>query len=173
MIVTGDINLNHLEWTKDDLPANNQTKKLRSLIHELFSRILPHGVSQLVTTATRVWPGQPDSGLDHFYSNTPGKLSPIQVINCGASDHKLLLATRYATSVKRNLKYVTKRCFKNFNRDDFLKAVKKINFWGIYQCENVNTALKLLSDSLTVILDEMAPIKTIQVRENYAPGCQL
>ena len=169
VIVTGDINLNHLEWTKDDLPANNQTKKLRPLINALFTRILPHGVSQLVTTATRVWPGQPDSGLDHFYSNTPGKLSPIQVINCGASDHKLLLATRYAASIKRNVSYVTKRCFKNFNRDDFLKAVKKINFWGIYQCENVDTALKLLSDSLTEILDEMAPIKTIQIRENYAP----
>ena len=82
IIVTGDININHLEWTKSDLPANNQTKKLRPLIDELFTRILPHGVSQLVTSATRVWPGQADSGLDHFFSKKPNILSPIQVINC-------------------------------------------------------------------------------------------
>ena len=163
VIVTGDVNLNHLEWTKDDLPANNQTKKLRPLITDLFTRILPHGVSQLVTTATRVWPGQPDSGLDHFYSNKPGKLSPIQVINCGASDHKILLATRYANSVKRNVRYVTKRCYKNFIKSDFLLAIKQINFWRIYQCENVDLALKILSDSLSDILNEMAPIRTFQI----------
>ena len=169
VIVTGDMNLNHLDWTKDDNTASNQTKKLRPLITELFSRIIPHGVSQLVSTATRVSPHQPDSGLDHFYSNTPGKLSPVQVITSGASDHKILLATRYATSLKRNVKYVTKRCYKNFNKVDFILAVKKINFWQIYNCNDVDLALKLLSDSLTDILDIMAPVRTIQIRENYAP----
>ena len=169
VIVTGDVNLNHLEWTRGDLPPNNQTKKNRPLIDALFTRILPHGVSQLVTVASRAWPGQADSGLDHLYSNAPDKLSPIQVINCGISDHKLILTTRYATSIKRNVRYITKRCFKNFKRNDFLSEVRKINFWAIYQSESVDTALKLLNDSLTEILDRMAPIKTIQVREHYAP----
>ena len=169
VIVLGDMNMNHLDWTKDDNTACNQTKKLRPLIDELFLRIFPHGVSQLVTTATRVAPHQPESGLDHFFTNTPSKLSPVQVITNGASDHKILLATRYATSLKRNVRYVTKRCFKNFNKEDFISAVRQINFWQIYNCNDVEIALQMLSGSLTTILDEMAPIRTIQIREKYAP----
>ena len=116
-ICLGDVNINHLEWTRDDLPPNNQTLKLKPLITELFSRILPHGVSQLVTTSTRVRNDQ-ESGLDHFYTNQPNKVSPIQVMTCGGSDHKLFGATRYATAIKRNVRYVTKRCFKNFKKEE-------------------------------------------------------
>ena len=71
VIVTGDMNLNHVDW--------NQTKKLRPLIDQLFTRILPHGVSQLVTKPARVSPHQPDSGLDHFFTNTPAKAMSILI----------------------------------------------------------------------------------------------
>ena len=168
VIVTGDMNINHLDWT-DDNTASNQTKKLRPLITELFTRIFPHGISQLVSSATYNAPHQPASGLDHFYTNDPRKLSSVQVITNGMSDHKLLLATRYSTSIKRKVRYVTKRCFKNFKNEDFIKAVRSINLWEIYQCSDADTALELLSNSLTQILDMMAPIRTIQIRENYAP----
>ena len=169
VIVTGDMNINHLEWTRDDLPATNQTQKLKPLISELFSRIFPHGVSQLVTSVTRVRENQPQSGLDHFYSNQPTKLSPIQVINCGGSDHFLIGATRYANSIKRNVRYITKRCYKNFKKEDFIFAVRQISWWQLYACDDVEIALQMLTTNLTKILDEMAPIRTIQIRENYAP----
>ena len=45
VIVTGDMNLNHLDWRNDDISTSNQTKKLRPLINELFTQIFPHGVS--------------------------------------------------------------------------------------------------------------------------------
>jgi hypothetical protein len=173
VIVTGDMNINHLEWTRDDLPPNNQTVKLKSLITELFSRILPHGVSQLVTSATRIRKNQPQSGLDHFYSNQPNKISPLQVINCGGSDHKLIGATRYANMIKRNVRYVTKRCYKHFIKEDFIFAVKQINWWQIYECNDTELALQILTENLTNILDIMAPIRTIQIRENYAPWLSL
>ena len=169
VIVTGDMNINHLEWAKDDLASSTQTHKLKPLISELFSRILPHGVYQLVTAATRFRENQPESGLDHFYSNQPNKISPLQVIHCGGSDHKLIGATRYASSIKTNVRYVTKRCYKNFNKEDFIAAVNMINWWEIYKCDDVDLALKILTDNLSGILDEMAPIRTIQIRENYAP----
>ena len=53
VIVIGDMNINHLNWTEYNLPASNQTAKLRSLIDILFTKIFPHGVSQLVTVATQ------------------------------------------------------------------------------------------------------------------------
>ena len=46
--LVGDLNLNHCNWTKTDLPPSSQTSKLRPLISALFSRIFVHGVSQHV-----------------------------------------------------------------------------------------------------------------------------
>ena len=62
----GDVNLDFLTWTKTDLGSEHKTTKLKELIVELFDRILSRGVKQCVTSATRSWPGQSDSGLDHF-----------------------------------------------------------------------------------------------------------
>ena len=64
VIVTGDININTLKWMRDDLPSTDSIHKLKALIELLFEKIIPLGVSQQVTVATRSWPGQEDSCLD-------------------------------------------------------------------------------------------------------------
>ena len=80
VLVLMDANIDFLKWTKDNLSANDSTARLRPLIDLLFTKIFPHGVSKLVTGATRTWPGQQDSGLDHVYSNKPGKLSEVNAV---------------------------------------------------------------------------------------------
>ena len=40
VVVLGDMNIDHLEWSRDDLPTTNKTYKLKPLISELFTRIL-------------------------------------------------------------------------------------------------------------------------------------
>ena len=52
---------------------------------------------------------------------------------------------------------------------NFLAAVRNIPFWEIYNCDDVNTAVRILTTRLNNILDLMAPIKTIQVRKKYCP----
>jgi hypothetical protein len=39
--------------------------------------------------------------------------------------------------------------------------------WKIYECEDAELSLKMLTDDLTLILDQMAPVRTIQIREKY------
>ena len=109
VLVTGDVNIDQMNWCKDDVEAPSQIRKLRPLINELFTRIFPYGVSQLVTKPTRFAPHQPASGLDHLYSNNPEKLSEIEVLSCG-SDHKALSIARYGKSIGRQSRYITKRC---------------------------------------------------------------
>ena len=86
----------------------------------------------------------------------------------GGSDHKLLKFTRYTRSLTRNVKYVRKRCFKNFESDKFLDKVREISWFSLYMCQNPSQAVELLTKNLTNILDSMAPIRTIQVRAKYA-----
>ena len=105
--------IDFLKWTSDILPAG-----IQALVSDLFSRIFLLGVSHVVTTPTRLWPGQPSSGLDQMYTNNPRKLSEVHTELRG-SDHKLIKVTRFARSIKRGSRYVRKRCYKEFDETEF------------------------------------------------------
>ena len=165
----GDLNLNFLEYSKPVIPQNSQSYKLRTLIKLLFDRILPLGAIQCVAVATRTWPNQEPSGLDHYFTTNPRKLSDVQVITHGASDHKIIFATRYSRCFSRNQRIVKKRSYKNFDTAEFLVALRSISWWRIYSCNDVNLAVEMLTEDITKILDTMAPIKVFQVRTRYAP----
>ena len=81
----------------------------------------------------------------------------------------LIQAVRYSRAVKPSPRYVRKRFFKNFIPKDFVAAVKQLSWINLYMCEDVDNAVKLLSDKITFILDTMAPMKTVQIRKKYAP----
>ena len=100
VVVCGDMNINHLDWAAPSNRQSSQTKKLKSLIDQLFERILPHSVSQCVTVPTRFMQGQTATGLDHFYTNKPTKLSSVQTQFWGGSDHRLVFATRYSKLIQ-------------------------------------------------------------------------
>ena len=169
VIVTLDANLDFLTWRSDNLPQSHSSVKLRPLIDALFDQILPLGVSQLVTGATRLMRGQPQSGLDHLYSNKPDKLSSVQTFITGMSDHKFIKVTRFARSFRQNLRYIRKRIFKDFVDKKFQQKLEESNLYEILSCTDVNDATKILVDKISKVLDEMAPIKTIQTRTNYVP----
>ena len=80
------------------------------------------GVTQLVMGATRLARGEPQTGLDHLYSNKPDKLSSVQTFITGMSDHKLLKVTRFTKSFKQAPRFVKKRTFKNFDDNIFKKG---------------------------------------------------
>ena len=125
IIVTGDVNLNFLQWCDDSIPTSSQSYKLRSLVAQLFDRIIPHGFVQLVTVATRVSNGHEPSGLDHFYSNSPEKLSEVQAHYRGGSDHKLIFGIRYTRSAISKPRIIRKRSYKNFEADCICPSYKK------------------------------------------------
>ena len=165
----GDLNINFLEYSKAVIPQNSQTYKLRSLIKLLFDQILPLGAIQCVKVATRTWPNQEPSGLDHYFTTNPRKLSDVQVITQGASDHKMIFATRFSRNISRNQRIIKKRSYKNFDPAEFLGALSQISWWKIYNCNDVDLAVEMLSDEITNILDKLAPVKVFQVRTHYAP----
>ena len=170
VLVTLDANLDHLTWRRTEgLPPHHSSVRLKSLVDALFDRIIPQGVTQLVMGATRIERGQPRTGLDHVYSNRPDRLSSVQTSFTGVSDHKLLKVTRYTKSYKELPRYVKKRTFKNFDEEQFKDRIKECGLEDIYSCTNVDLAAELLTNKITDILNEMAPIKRFQTRTKYAP----
>ena len=114
----GDFNLDFLNFYKTDLPSSSQAHRLQPLVDELFTRVVPHGVKQCVVGPTRQGRlGQADSGLDHFWTNTPGKMSQIYTQYSG-SDHKVIMGVRFSKMIKNSTRYVTKRSYKNFDEQE-------------------------------------------------------
>ena len=89
VILLGDININSLKWMNNNISPNDMTYKLKPLIDLLFEKIMPLGVSQLVSTNTHK-----DSCLDHLYTNKPEKLVDTIAHYNGGSDHKLIYSVR-------------------------------------------------------------------------------
>ena len=170
VIVAMDANLDHLTWRmQDSLPPHNSSVRLKPLIDSLFKRIIPYGVTQLVTCATRVQRGQPRTGLDHLYSNRIEKLSSIQTFLMGTSDHKLIKVVRFSKDFKHLPRFVKKRSFKDFDPETFKTFVRDCGLEDILQIKDVEIAAEMFTDKLSKVLDRVAPVRRFQTRSNYAP----
>ena len=168
-ICIGDLNLNHCNWMEKNISKSNQTYKLRHLISILFSKIFPHNVSQFIVGPTRFFPGHTPSGLDHLYSNTPEKICQVQKHFWGESDHMLIGAVRTTKAIKSSPQYIRKRCYKNFNPQQFINAVQYVKWLELYLCEDLDVSVKIFTKKLTEILDVMAPYKTVQIKKSRNP----
>ena len=80
----------------------------------------------------------------------------------------MIFATRFTKSEISKPRLIRKRSYRDFDPLKFLAAVRSISWWDIYSCENVEEAVSKMSGKLSFILDNMAPIKCIQVRTKYA-----
>ena len=108
--------------------------------------------------------------LDHLYTTNPEKLTNIEAVFTGMSDHKLIKTLRFSKSFKKCPRYVRKRCFKRFDKGEFTLKVSQMPELGqIAESNCANQAAELLTAGLTRELDSCAPIRTIQMRSNYAP----
>ena len=85
------------------------------------------------------------------------------------SDHKVIMGVRFARMIRNSTRYVKKRSYKHFDEEKFLKAVKNISWWGLYQETDVNRAAELFTCKIKSILDVMTPVKTFQTNTKYCP----
>ena len=166
VITMGDYNLDSSRL--DSSPAHQQP-----MVDALVQQVLPLGVTQCAPAAT--WTpqgaqrGRP-AGLDHLWTNRPDKLSAIQALTIGHSDHKLISAVVNSKVVNVGQQYVKKRSYKKFSEEMFLEELQKISWWHVYKCDSVDMAVEAFTRCLTCILDrpDMAPVRRFQSRRHYA-----
>ena len=78
--------------------------------------------------------------------------------------------SRFTKTIQTREFYVKKRIFKEFQPDNFRASVTEMpELAVIMQYRDVDTTATLLTAGLTRILEKMAPVRTIQSRQDYAP----
>ena len=159
-VVVGDINLDYLRWT-------NPKQHLEKMVDETKNVIETSGFLQLVSGYTRTWRTHADSCLDHVWSNCPNRT--IKVINesRGASDHNMVGIHVSIRNIKSGGNNIVKRLWKQFDKDECVRRFKLIDWKDIMDEVNVNVASSRLEEEICTIMDEMAPMKTVQVRTKF------
>ena len=163
----GDFNLDSSKLHSSSLGRQ------QPLVEALLRQVVPLGVVQCAPGGTWTPQGRQrghPAGLDHHWSNRPDRLTDIQALAIGSSDHKLISAVINSKVVTGGQKYVRKRSYRKFDEINFVEELKTISWWKVYQCEDVNEAVEVFTWCLTSILDrpEMAPVRIFQARRRYA-----
>ena len=125
------------------------------------------GFQQLVDGPTRFWPGVADSMLDHTWTNNSSRIIKVENIVNSASDHNLVKTTiRTKNPVK--IKHCTRmRKRKHFDNLKYKSRLAELDWSELYQCENIDVANHNFESKVLGILEDMAPMRSMQSRKNY------
>ena len=125
-----------------------------------------NGLKQLLTLPTHITKTS-TSLLDHVLTNSADRVSQFGVVDTGLSDHQLIYCTRKITRTKTNVhKYIKTRSLKNYSQTLFLDKLRKINFADYSNFKDINNAYSDFTEKVTSVIDEIAPIKEIRVKNN-------
>ena len=167
--VAGDMNLDshNGRWLTSKYP-------LVSLSRLVVDTCNAYNFHQVVKNITRVQYNSVSketstSCIDHLYCNAQHRISPVQVISFGSSDHDAISYVRFAKEPKPPSRVIMKRSYKNFNKENFLSDLSNLDFGDVYGTLDVDMAADLLTQKLVNVLDYHAPWIKFQQRKNYVP----
>ena len=99
---------------------------------------------------------------------TTSRIVTSGVCHLGISDHSLVYAIR-KFAVPSNNKYVTYRCFKNFDSHHFRETLSLVDWSDIDNMNDPSEMLVTWEKRFREIANKQAPIKTRRVRNNQSP----
>ena len=129
-----------------------------------------HGFYQLVDQITRAQYNRIKnetavSCIDHMYSNTKYKVTPVKIISFGGSDHDALMFTRLSREPKPSMKTIRKRSYRDSVESEYIKDVASLDFTDVYNSIDVDQAAAILTAKLVTVLNHHAPWIIYQERK--------
>ena len=86
------------------------------------------------------------------------------VVPCGLNDHLSTYCTRnvsVGTSIKQNT--VKLRSLKNYSAVNLAEDLSKVDWYEVIECGNVNQAWTIFTHFFMLVVDSIAPIKTVRL----------
>ena len=159
--VIGDLNLDALKW-------NDLNYEHEELVNSVKDEIETENFLQMIKKPTRFWTDS-KSLLDHIWTNCPEKLVNARNIDRAASDHNVISTKIRIRGCVRSQNELLARDKKNFDVNNFKQEVNLINWTDFYQLDDLNLANDYFSTEISKILNRMAPIRKIQIRNRTTP----
>ena len=154
--ILGDLNMN-LIYSGRRIP--NSVRKYRE-----FCAL--HGLSQLIEAPTRITKNTATL-LDHVLTNCTEKVFQVGSLDIGLSDHHLIYCTRKKVKAKIYAKtFIKYRSMKKYSKELLLDKFMALDFDLTTFKDDVNMAYANFVSKLNSVIDEIAPIKEMCVRNN-------
>ena len=156
MHILGDLNINLINNQKHTPNGIKRYQEFCSL----------HGLKQLISSPTRITDNS-SSLLDHVLTNSTDRISQSGVVDTGLSDYQLIYCTRKVNRTKFNThKYIRTRSLKNYSQSSYLEKLNEINFPSYSKFKDINDAYSDFIGKVTSVIDQIAPVKEIRVKNN-------
>ncbi len=127
------------------------------------------GLKQLISEPTRVT-DKSSTLLDHILCNNQEKVCQSGVISVGISDHYMTYVSRKV--VKGQIgghKTVKIRSLKNYSSEKFVECLNSVDWSEVTDCDDVNMAWSNFESIFIKILDSVAPIKQVRLKQRAEP----
>ena len=99
-------------------------------------------------------------------TNCAEKVSQKGVIDVGLSDHQLIFCTRKIRRTRHNMhNQIQTRTLRNYSAGNLISTSKDIKFLN-YIFSDVNVAYADLTKKISDATDNVAPIKTLRIKNN-------
>lgn len=155
LILIGDVN------TDVSNKGHGMYKALEGFCHAL-------DLKQIIQEPTRI-ANFSQTIIDLIFVSDHSMISQRGVVGCTMSDHSLIYCTWKKPKICfREHKTIKIRSVKNYRQEDFIDCLKAVN-WSPVLCTDVNNAWNQFKQRLLKVLDEVAPIKIIRVKQRSEP----
>jgi hypothetical protein len=164
VILLGDLNVNLLDLDRADTKFINRTLDALNLV-------------QIIKEPTRVTETS-STLIDYIVCNkslgyrSSGVIDTSKIFDWRGvkiTDHKLIYCDICVPKNKPSEKFISYRCFKNFDISRFVKLVSSIDWDGMKRLNNVDCIAETLSLKITEVYDACAPLVTKRVTKKKAP----
>ena len=160
VVVVGDTNIDFLRWDSPDPQKKKMVDKVKQEVETL-------GFYQLIEGFTRCWNEQPESLIDQCWVNIPQKLIYMKNIVQAFSDHNLIIVCMRTKDRQKDRHEIVKRVRKNFDVLKYKSDITQIDWSELLENDDIDIINSQFVEKLSEVLDKVAPIKTIQRRQNY------
>ena len=169
VVALGDVNVCALNW-------NEPNYRHKNLANEIQNFLLNESCFQIVDRYTRIQSALGNlqySCLDHVITNVPEKCNVPEVFSSMSSDHLPIMVTKLSHEIRTQPKTIRKRLYSRFSPADFLldlqNSLQNGDFNRVTNSDNIEEASAIFGGLFGSILNRHAPLKTVQIRNNYVP----
>ena len=160
--VIGDTNLNYLKWDNPDM----DDEYMIDLVKE---NIEVENFVQVVEKPTRFWPNTESSLLDQIWTNMPESLIKVKNIVRAGSDHNVVTATIRIKGKHIGAGETIARYMRGFDEKTYKNKVKDVDWSRLYSQTKINVAYGIFKEKLLDILNNLAPLRKLQIRKKITP----
>ena len=153
------------DFNTDILKNNNKSILGKALAN--FNQM--YGLTQLVNEPTRI-SATSESILDLLMVSDPDKICQSGVLCVGFSDHNLIFCTRKITRIPiNNHKSIRVRSMKRYSKESFVQLLAEQDWSSVLGNYNIEESWSNFKTIFLNILNTLAPLKEVRVKQRTAP----